>query len=88
MVDDHDPLDVSLSGLFRSIMTDGMKMTTIFPGFEMENALGSANPSIMTLYSRHSDARNSIAGLMRVSTCVRVCVGGGDVYVYVYVCVL
>ena len=88
VIDDHDPLDVSLSGLFRSIMTDGMKMTTIFPGFEMEKALGSANPSIMTLYSRHSDARNSIAGLMRVSTCVRVCVWGGDVYVYVYVCVL
>ena len=92
VVDEHDPLDVSLSGLFRSIMTDGMKMTTIFQGFEMEKAPGSANPSIMTLYARHSDARNSIAGLMRVSTCV--CVGGGGgvcvciyTYTYIYVCV-
>jgi hypothetical protein len=76
VVDEYDALDVSLSGLFRSIMTDGMKMTTIFQGFEMEKTPGSANPSIMTLYSRHSDARNSIAGLMRVSTYVCEWMGG------------
>ena len=71
VVDTHDPLDVSLSGLFRSIMTDGMKMTTIFQGFSAEKITTPAT-SITALYTRHSDARNSIAGLMRVSTGTRM----------------
>ena len=70
VVDTHDPLDVSLSSLFRSIMTDGMKMTTIFQGFSAEKTTTPVS-SITALYTRHSDARNSIAGLMRVCTGTR-----------------